>query len=433
MGSRQADSLALVQRAERVGWPTERVDAGWKVLLPTGRRYVVHLTYSDGHRALKNCIQEFERAGLTEAETAMAAQRVTERRTKLQLEKEKAEADAKRIQQQNMLERVTAAGPYLNDAEDVDLPWFTTPHPAPWMRWVNITPDIADYLLDHHNADNRDIREATVEHYRRVILSGQWHLTHQGLAIDTRGILQDGQHRLNGVVRAGLDMPDIKVPFAVFVGMPVENFKAIDEGLLRTAAQLFGKAGEKYGAIIQTMIRLATAYADVNPRRQMRLKVTNQTIVDTFEADAEELRASALWASSHAKKTYASNGPVAAARYLLRKHNGPDNAFVNAFFEGLATGRKYGTRLALDESDPRQVFREHLQTARMRGKRLSGIDMMALIILSWNNLVSGNRPRRIVFNDDTDIPRIVICRDKGNNASACPALLYGEVDLDEQD
>jgi hypothetical protein len=136
------------------------------------------------------------------------------------------------------------------------------------MRWVNVTPDMASKILTDHNGDNRPLSPDTVRYYRDLIVAGMWHLTHQGWAFDIRGMLQDGQHRAAAIVEAGdVSQEPIRVPVAVFVGMPLENFKAIDEGRLRTAKQLFSKAGEKNATCLQTCVRLVHYHRDGDARK----------------------------------------------------------------------------------------------------------------------------------------------------------------------
>lgn len=434
MGSRMADSLAVVRRAKKAGWRVEKNNDGQHYIWDaTGRKYVVHNTYSDGRWSLKNLVADLERGGLTEAEKLMAGTRITESRTRTQIAREQAEQKAKELANQARV--VKASGPYLQEPEPCDLAWLVGEHPLPWMRWMYIDGEAAQTLLEEHNGDNRPLKAGQVEHYRRVIMSEQWHLTHQGLAVDTRGLVQDGQHRLAAIVDAAEEKEGVQVPFAVFVGMPEENFKAIDEGLLRTAAHLFAKSDEKNGSTLSNAIRLVNAYKDGNPRRQIRLKVTNQLIIDTFGEDPEEFRECAKVGQAHYRKVNAQAGAIAAARYLIRRANGVDNRFVAAFFEGLFTGRKAGTRVALDDDDPRAVFREFMfdVKTKRRARRVVGIDAMAMIIISWNNVVTGHRPRLMKFTEESPIPRVVVCKDSGPNASAVPAILQGEIDGDDEE
>ena len=432
--------MALIKRVRRVDWEITRNKDGYRVKTPKGP-VVVHLTYSDGN-AIKLVTKRLELNGLTEAETNMAEVRKTARTTRTakaqaaafsdaQAAQERTDADAEAARQAAEAAAVArASGPY-QEPEEVGIMWFAQQHPAPWMRWVWMTPEIAKYLLDHHNQYNRPVRLGRVDHYRGTILRGEWHRTHQGMAMDTRAQLQDGQHRLLALVQAGEEMPSIRVAMAFFVGMPVDNFEAVDEGLNRSPSDVLGEGS--YGGTIGTAVRLSLAFQAQSPKRMIRERQTNETVARFFREDPDELRLAARWAVSNYKKAKLTAGPLAAARYMLRRANGPDNRYVEAFFNGLMTGTKSGSRVVLDDDDPRAVTRQFFDNARDNRRRITPIEAMSIIVLAWNNIVEGRRPRFVRFTDDSPIPRITLAKDDGTRHAAinCPSALDGEIGDDE--
>lgn len=424
MGSRQADSEALVSRCRKAGWRVVRSTRGYKVYDGAGTMHSIHLTYSDV-KSLMNAEQELDRAGLTADEKTILSARLTENRTRNDIARENADKRAQRMANGASIAR--AAGPYLVEAEDVGIDWLTGPHPAPWMRWAKITPEMAAKILTDHNADNRPLDAAAVRHYRDIILAGMWHLTHQGLAFDIRGTLQDGQHRLHALIEAGkLSEELLVIPFAVFVGMPLENFKAIDEGKLRTARQLFAKNEEKNATCLQGCVRLVYYNQDGNARQAAYLRLPNQVVLEVFDRDQEAFRVSTTYGVGQYKKIPGvSNAALAAAHYLIRKVNGADNDYVAQFFEALTSGLIPGTREVLDDDDPRRAFREKMATIkervdkRIKGERRSALTQVGMIITSWNNMVNSRRIRKLYFNDDNPIPAVLRCTP---GAGAVPAL-----------
>lgn len=338
---------------------------------------------------------------------------------------------------QDALER--AAGPYLVRPEHVGIEWFAQAHPAPWMRWVYMNAEIAGYLLREHNLSNRPLRPGRVDYYKKIIVKNvgrdgefrsAWRLTHQGIAMDTEGALQDGQHRLAAIVDAANELDiDLEVGMAFFVGMAPENFAAIDENLNRSPMDLFAKGGVKYGPAITTAIRLSLAFDQQTPRRLLREKQSNEAILSYFaEHDSDLLQEAAKFASTFYKRTKSSPGPLAAAFYLLHDANGKDNRYVHAFMDGLVTGLKSGTRITLDDDDPRKVVRNYFENVKDGKRRLPGIDALSIVVIAWNNVVQGLRPRNVRYTDDTPVPRIMICEDTGPNRSAVPSALVGEID-----
>ena len=97
-----------------------------------------------------------------------------------------------------------------------------------------ITPTMAKALLENNLVPERQRRpsESTVNSYARAMRSGQWLLTHQGIAIDDAGELIDGMHRLMAIVQSGTPvrmMVTTGLPHTV-TGEGMFTIDAIDRG-----------------------------------------------------------------------------------------------------------------------------------------------------------------------------------------------------------
>jgi hypothetical protein len=411
-------------------WEVEAAEAGSiKVRTPNGP-VNVHTTYSDRYQS-NSAANRLETGGSAGMERAMT-EAVGSTKTAF------SDADREAAQEAAL---IRARGPY-QPSENVGILWFAEKHPAPWMRWVWMTPEIASYLLNNCNPENRQLRAARTDHYKKIMVTPanpnepvsstntKWRRTHQGAAMDATGQVQDGQHRLAAVVAAAneLDDPDFAVQMPFFVGMDPENFASIDEGLNRSAMDIFHVGGVPYGTAITTMTRLIIAMRDDAPRKRIRQKQTNEAILSFYHGnDPDELVAAARFGTTHARKTFCTAGPLSAAYYMLRKANGADNTYVAAFLEGLVYDRKAGTRFTLDEDDPRKTARAYFINVKQNHKVLRGIEALSIIINAWNNMVLGRHPRTVSFTDDTKIPRITICADKGEKRSMPPRALTGEI------
>jgi hypothetical protein len=84
--------------------------------------------------------------------------------------------------------------------------------------------DAAAWL--ENNEGNRKLRRTHVDFLARIITSGQWRVTHQGIAIGKSGRLLDGQHRLRAIVKANMTVP-------IMVASEVDDdlYKAMDAGV----------------------------------------------------------------------------------------------------------------------------------------------------------------------------------------------------------
>lgn len=91
-----------------------------------------------------------------------------------------------------------------------------------------------------------------VQRYANARRSGDWVLHHQGIALDCRGRLRDGQHRLLMVVAT-----DLPTPFYVTYNLPEEACLHLDEQLPRSVAVALRAAGK--GDFSNGMIAVASA------------------------------------------------------------------------------------------------------------------------------------------------------------------------------
>ncbi len=93
------------------------------------------------------------------------------------------------------------------------------------MRTVTemIDPIKAKKWLDATHLENRPINRNHVHELAREMKMGRWVLTHQGLAIDTKGQCLDGQHRLWAIIECGMT-----IPMRVTYDVPLETWRAID-------------------------------------------------------------------------------------------------------------------------------------------------------------------------------------------------------------
>lgn len=99
---------------------------------------------------------------------------------------------------------------------------------------VTITPTDAEKLLTN-NPDNRRLRPSHIEHLKDQMLQGRWMLSPEPIIFSKSGKLIDGQHRLNALIRAGMELK--------FVRAVVDNeevFKVLDQGVNRSNSDITG-------------------------------------------------------------------------------------------------------------------------------------------------------------------------------------------------
>lgn len=124
------------------------------------------------------------------------------------------------------------------------------------IQQIIMTPEIARDLLTKNN-NNRKIRRGLVVKLCQDIKDGQWHLTHQPVAIDSNGTVLDGQHRLTAIVEAG-----IAVPLMLATGCQPETMIAVDTGNTRTIGDVMTIKGTKNATAKAAIMRLYKSYFD---------------------------------------------------------------------------------------------------------------------------------------------------------------------------
>lgn len=85
---------------------------------------------------------------------------------------------------------------------------------------------------------NRRVDQSTVDNFAKLMLSGRWRHTHQGIAFNERNELVDGQHRLHAIIKSGK-----AVTMNVTRGLTSEDILVIDSGKVRTAGDRLMIAG----------------------------------------------------------------------------------------------------------------------------------------------------------------------------------------------
>ena len=99
---------------------------------------------------------------------------------------------------------------------------------------MEITPKVAEEMLEHNYEDNRNLRKKYVHQLSIVMRNGRY-ISENGQTIvfgEDDGILYDGQHRLSAIIESGVTQTMI----VVWITDGKEAYKTIDNGTKRTAS-----------------------------------------------------------------------------------------------------------------------------------------------------------------------------------------------------
>jgi hypothetical protein len=180
---------------------------------------------------------------------------------------------------------------------------------------TEVTPKLAAEMLQH-NATNRRIRSSHVNALADVMKAGQFQTTHQGVALNERGEVVDGQHRLLAVVKSG-----VAVTMPVAHGVDAEHYGhlMIDVGLNRTTADVY--AVDRFVAQPCTFI----AY--------MHQSTRHKSVLGPYLDAFGPIMTAISKGGRHMRRGVTSAPVVAAA--AIRVAMGEDPVMVNNNFSGM--------------------------------------------------------------------------------------------------
>lgn len=164
------------------------------------------------------------------------------------------------------------------------------------MEVITITPAMAVEMLKN-NASNRPISMSVVKCYSTDMLNGDWCTTHQGIALNSKGAVVDGQHRLMAIVNSGCS---VKMSVVRYDSDCTALMSPIDLQKRRTPSDLTGLSRsitESIGFIVR----------ELNPKSITRLEAR---IIDFMNKDPELIE----WYESSITKTNVKIVTVAPIR-----------------------------------------------------------------------------------------------------------------------
>ena len=104
----------------------------------------------------------------------------------------------------------------------------------------------------------RHLSSPRVKKFAAAMKAGEWRLTHQPIAIDSHGVLIDGQHRMAAIVQSAA-----KCQFLVAYESDAQTFDVIDTGQARTAADSLAIAGYTNVNVLAASVRLLLTYPSI--------------------------------------------------------------------------------------------------------------------------------------------------------------------------
>ena len=249
---------------------------------------------------------------------------------------------------------------------------------------LRVTPAVASCLLER-NVGNRPLRPARVAEMADTIRQGRYVNTGEPIIMSAEGVLNNGQHRLSGVVEAG-----IAVEMDVRFGIPRRAFAVTDTHAKRSAADVLGIGGEASSHAVAAAARLLVAYQRGLPAAFWRV-VHNDEILEFVEAWPLVIQGVRLVNRTLAARRGFVNASSSAFGCLAILQAGEEAA--EEFLRVVESGA------VPDQQNPARLLREKLLTDQSlrHGSREQVIERLALFIKAWNAWRAGDRPARLFW------------------------------------
>lgn len=154
-------------------------------------------------------------------------------------------------------------------------------------KLVRITvADAYELLTAGRNPDNRPISAYKVAQFADDIGTGDWQVTGDTIKITAAGLLNDGQHRLEAIIKA-----DRSIETFVVYGVSRKSRFAVDQGRIRGAGCYLGMGGMSYPDQVAAVTRMLIEFEKSNGRSIKReYSPTNAAIMKFVAVNGDAIK-----------------------------------------------------------------------------------------------------------------------------------------------
>lgn len=204
-----------------------------------------------------------------------------------------------------------------------------------------LTPELAEYLLTERNPNNRRVSETSMNRYETDLKNGDWQRNGETLKISKDGLLNDGQHRCETVVRTRIPMTVTWV-----FGLTRESRYSVDQGKTKLAADYLSMDNVAYSSNVAVISGLLWQYDKlgwVNTRggngKGTISRPTKAQVRETYGMHPK-LKASIQAVPTNGCRAVGGHSALAFCHYLFSKIDPSDAAlFIQKLIDGDDLGK----------------------------------------------------------------------------------------------
>lgn len=276
------------------------------------------------------------------------------------------------------------------DRQPLDLVWFQgcmdkAAALGKWAEWGTLTVAIATLLLTR-NDENRNKKRLGIEDLVHALRMGDWTENGETIKISKEGLMNDGQHRCEAVVRTGIPAPTL---FAF--GVTRESRKTVDLTHRRTPGDIL-----KFNGVLNSNTVAASLRNIINLERGLSLNTTH-TGADIERALVLHPHPICHQAIQAATRFHQSCGLFNAIHHLTSVTY-PDEATY--FFQMLANG------VAPHAKHPAARLSQRLSANLAAKAKLPATEIAAITIKALQAFIGGEDIGVLRWSGNEDFPMV---------------------------
>lgn len=264
------------------------------------------------------------------------------------------------------------------------------------LRFVVITPEIAEVLLNNFNKTNRPITPSNVANLTKEMSSGKWLNNCEPITFNEVGNLTNGQHRLVSLVKA-----NVSLLFLVITGLKSEVFATIDGGRKRATSDVLAHAGVSSAKNTSSLCKFIFGFKQGKygaHRNSSERTLNNTSILDYYNnLDESDIHDSVNFGQTYSKKANGILTPtVLGSMYYIFNEIDKEKSFE--FLSKLSTGDN------LTNNSPILALRNKLIKAKIDKTYYLTPDMLIKnIVYCWEKFLNGDSVKVIKLPEDYTI------------------------------
>lgn len=251
-------------------------------------------------------------------------------------------------------------------------------------RICEFSPELAQYILDNLNVNNRPMKSNKIVEYKKDMQANNWSLTGETIKFGSDGHLKDGQNRLQACLNA-------QAPFTshTIFGVDPETFHHMDIGKNRNGSDTLSIMGVKNATRIALTIKFLLSYA--KGKTNTAGAANNQEVKEAYlkRFDKELLQEAVSWGQKVHNQTRFPVGQIAATYYIAVESGQRQNC--EDFYKALMsqTGKV---------NSPQVKLQTHLTMLRGNRYHISSHDYTVLLSRALHCFINNKMMRKDMLN-----------------------------------